>query len=85
MARLLYCTLTGFIEMKLTYFEAYKEGKWHGDEDEHPTEDGQDPSANSDSRIAVVSCFDKDKQNHGRFNQNAIEPTRHSNTAAAEQ
>lgn len=38
------------------YFEADEEGEGHGDEDEEPAEDGEDPAAYSDPSVAVVSC-----------------------------
>lgn len=56
-----------------TYFEANEKRKWHGDEDEQPADDGQDPSAHSDARVAIpgfiififVFCFflEKEKKN----------------------
>lgn len=46
----------------LRYLEAYEEGEGHGDQDEQPAQDGQDPSAHSDPRVAVVSCFENMKE-----------------------
>ena len=40
-----------------THFEADEEGEGHGDEDEEPAENGQDPTANADSRVAIIGCF----------------------------
>jgi len=40
-----------------THFEADEEGEGHCDEDEEPAENGQDPTANADSRVAIIGCF----------------------------
>lgn len=39
-----------------SYFEANEEGEGHGDEDKEPADDGQDPSAHADPRVAILSC-----------------------------
>ena len=69
-----------------TYFEANEEGERHGDQDEQPAEDCQDPSANSDSRVAVVSCFfllKTKKKREGKRSKQTNSPLQTRNTPIA--
>jgi hypothetical protein len=51
-----------------SYFKANEEGEGHGDEDEEPADDGQDPSAHADPRVAILSCkISKEKQKNKVF------------------
>jgi len=40
-----------------THLEADEEGERHGYEDQEPAENGEDPSAEPDSGVAVIRCF----------------------------
>lgn len=40
-----------------THFKADEKREGHGDKNEKPAKDGQNPSAHSDPRIAIVSCM----------------------------
>lgn len=54
------------------YFETDEEGKRHGDEHEEPAENGEDPPANADAGVAVVSCGKRTQDINGLAGERGI-------------